>query len=72
MDCDQLEELIGLLTGWDRDTLVDQFLAYRSTFPVDLPRDFLHALSADKLRHLFFALCVQNRRLPDVSCPIAA
>ena len=41
-------------------------LAYPSRFPVDLTADYLRGQSADRLRHLFFAVCVQNRRLPDL------
>lgn len=62
---DQIEELICLLSSWDRPTLIQQFLAYRSQFPVDASPDFLLQLPIEKLRHVFLALCVQNQRLPE-------
>ena len=63
---DQVEELISVLASWDRPTLVARFQAFRSHFPVDCSGDFLMTLDADRLRHIFLALCLQNQRLPDV------
>ena len=62
---DQVDRLLCQLAAWDPDTLVREFVAYRSRFPVDATADFLRRQSPDRLRHVFFALCVQNRRLPD-------
>ena len=62
---DQIDRLLCLLASWDRDTLLSQMRRYRSDFPVDLTSDYLAHQTADRVRHLFFAVCVQNRRLPE-------
>ena len=62
----QIEELICVLSTWDRQTLISQFQVFRSTFPVDFTADFLNKTPVEKLQHLFLALCVQNQRLPDL------
>ena len=67
MTCDQIDRLLCLLATWDRDTLVRQFRTYPSSFPVDLTPAYLGGQTVDKLRHVFFALCLQNRRLPEVA-----
>lgn len=64
---DQIEELICVLAAWDRDTLVSQFSLFRSNFPVDFTPEFLQALPVDKLRHIFLAMCLQNKRMPDLA-----
>lgn len=63
----QIEELICVLSSWDRPMLIQQFQLFRSNFPVDFTPDFLSDLPVDKLRHVFLALCLQNQRLPDLS-----
>ncbi len=63
---EQVEELICILHSWDRDTLISQFLAFRSSFPVDFTPEFLSTLSAEKLRHVFLAMCLQNQRMPEL------
>jgi hypothetical protein len=65
LSLEQVDRLICLLSSWERETLLSQFLAYRSDFPVDLTPDYLGRQTAERVRHLFFAVCVQNRRLPD-------
>ena len=71
MTPEQVDQLLCTLACWDRETLVRQMLVYPSRFPVDLTPEYLRSQSADKLRHVFFALCLQNRRLP-VSVDYAA
>ena len=61
---DEVDRLLCQLAEWDGDTLVRQFLAYPSRFPVDATPEFLRGQTTDRLRHIFFALCLQNRRLP--------
>jgi hypothetical protein len=63
---DQIEELICVLESWDRETLIDQFQAFHSHFPVDFTSDYLTQLSVEKLRHVFLALCLQNKRMPNI------
>jgi hypothetical protein len=62
---EQMDELICLLASWDRQTLTSEFMAFDSNFPVDLTPEFLSGLSVDKLRHLFLAICIQNKRMPE-------
>ena len=71
LSLDDLDRLICRLATMDRTTLVDRLGSYPSRFPVDLAPDFLAGLTADRIRHLFFAICVQNGRLPEDE-PLAA
>ncbi len=68
LSADQIDRLLCLLASWDRDTLHAQISRYQSQFPVDLTPDYLHGQPVDKVRHLFFAVCLQNRRLPEAAC----
>jgi hypothetical protein len=63
---DQIEELICVLESWDRPTIMDQFRAFHSSFPIDFTPEFMTDLSLEKLRHLFLALCLQNQRMPNL------
>jgi hypothetical protein len=62
---DHIDEVICLLAAWDRQTLISEFLAYHSHFPVDLTPDYLSKLTDEKIRHLFLAMCLQNQRVPE-------
>ncbi len=62
-----INELLCLLAGWDRATLVSHLASYPSSFPVDFSHEFLAEQSVDRLRHVLFALCIQNSRMPDVA-----
>ncbi len=64
---EDVDALICLIATWDRETLKRQFLAFDSSFPVDLTPAFMDALSVDRLRHIFLALCLQNRRTPTMA-----
>ena len=63
---DQIEDLICLVAAMDRDTLINQFHAYRATFPLDFTEEFLGSVALDRLRHIFAALCLQQQHLPEV------
>ena len=69
LPAEQVEELIGLLASWDHPTLVTRFRQFRSNFPIDCSDEFLFSLDADRLRHIFLALCLQNKRLPETVAP---
>ncbi len=69
---DQVDELLCLLATWDRQTLASEFMSFQSHFPVDFTPEFLSGLSVDRLRHIFFAMCVQNQRLPEGAMALAA
>jgi hypothetical protein len=64
---EQVESLICLLASWDRPTLISQLLAFHSNFPIDFTPDFLSKRSVEELRHLFLAVCLQNRTLPELA-----
>jgi hypothetical protein len=72
LQSNQVEELIALVSGLNRDALVTHLRTYRANFPVDFTADFLCALPIDRLRHIFVALCLQNQRLPGDLAPAAA
>lgn len=64
LHADQIEELITLVAAMDRCSVMEQIRNYRASFPVDFTREFLEDQSMDRLRHLLFALCIQQQRLP--------
>ena len=49
---DQVEEMICLVAAMDRQALVEQFRAYRASFPLDFTNEFLNTASLDRLRHV--------------------
>jgi hypothetical protein len=61
----QIEELMTLVSGLDRDGLVHHLRTYRANFPVDFTCDYLNRLSLEKLRHIFVAMCLHSQRMPD-------
>ena len=72
MDSHQVEELICVVSAMDRESLVEKFRNFRGSFPVDFTPEFLEAQPTDRLRHIFVALCIQHRRLPDFDMSTAA
>jgi hypothetical protein len=63
----QIEELISLVSALDRTALARQFTSFRGNFPIDFTPEFLDRMSVDRLRHIFVALCLQNRHVPDMT-----
>ena len=63
--CDQIEELICVLSSWDRSMLEEQFLQFQSNFPIDFTPEFMEQVPLEKLRHVFLAMCLQNARMPE-------
>ncbi|MDP9174987.1 MAG: hypothetical protein M3O30_14165 [Planctomycetota bacterium] len=63
----EIEELITVVSGLDRDALVRQFQQYPATFPVDFTPEFLDRQPLDRLRHLFVAVCLQSKRMPQLA-----
>ncbi len=61
----QIEELMTLVSGLDRDALVYHLRTYRANFPVDFTADYMNKLPVEKLRHIFVAMCLQSQRMPD-------
>lgn len=64
---DQVEELISVVSGLDRDQLLKQFRSYRARFPLDFSEDFLRSTSLERLKHIFVAVCLQNQRMPEMA-----
>lgn len=64
---DQVEELISVVSGLDREELLSQFRSYRSRFPLDFSEDFLRSASLDRLKHIFVAVCLQHQRMPELA-----
>ena len=65
LQCDQIEELMCLVSALDRDALVRQFECYRASFPLDFSAEFLHAAPLERLQHIFVAICLQSQRMPE-------
>ena len=57
-----IDELLCVVASWDRATLIQQFTAHPSRFPIDFTEDFYHSQPVDRLRHIFVAMCLQNQR----------
>lgn len=66
MPDDKIEELIQVVSGLDKSTLLRQFQEFPATFPVDFTPDFLNRQPLERLRHLFVAICLQSKKLPQV------
>ena len=66
LEPNQVEELICVVAAMDRETLVTRLREFRGTFPVDFTPEFLDALTVERLRHIFVALCLQTNHLPEI------
>lgn len=64
MEAHQVEQLITLASGMDRQTLKDNFREFDGVFPVDFTDDFLDNQPLERLQHIYVALCIQNNRIP--------
>ncbi|HEX4053040.1 MAG TPA: hypothetical protein VHX86_02120 [Tepidisphaeraceae bacterium] len=64
MSQSQVEELILLVSGLDKASLLRQFREYPASFPLDFTPDFLDQQPLERLRHLFVAVCLQCKRMP--------
>jgi hypothetical protein len=72
MDSHQVEELICVVSAMDRESLVEKFRTFRADFPLDFTPEFLSAQPTERLRHIFVALCIQHRRMPNFDMSNAA
>ncbi len=57
-----LDELLCTVATWDREQLIRQFTHHESRFPIDFTPDFYQTQSVERLRHIFVAVCIQNRQ----------
>lgn len=72
MAAHEIEELICLVATLDREGLARQFNNYKANFPVDFTPEFLATQPIDRLRHIFLAICLQSKRMPDMPAAMAA
>ena len=72
LDGDAIEDLICLVATMDRATLLRQFREYPAPFPLDFTPEFFDSVPLDRLRHIFVALCLQCRHVPDLAEATAA
>lgn len=63
---DQVEQLIKMVAGMDKPALLRQLQQFPAPFPLDFTPDFLDHQPVDRLRHLFLAVCLQSKRLPEL------
>jgi hypothetical protein len=68
----QIEELITVVALLDKGALLKQFQAYPASFPVDFSPEFLDRQPLDRLRHLFVAVCLQSKKMPELSAEESA
>ena len=69
---EQVEELMTIVSTMDLEVLIDRLAGFRGRFPVDFTTGFLKSQSADRLQHLFLALCLQHGHVPAEVLEVAA
>lgn len=72
LQAQQVEELICLVSSFDRDQLVQQFNSYPANFPLDFTEEFLDSTPLERLKHIFLAICLQSQRMPAMHIAAAA
>jgi hypothetical protein len=72
MPDEQVEELIRVVAGLDKCALLRQFHEFPASFPVDFTPEFLNHQPLERLRHLFVAICLQSKRMPELAAAEAA
>ena len=72
LEADQIDELICTVAVFDRDMLMHAFREYPSPFPLDFTTEFLETTPLDRLRHIFLALCLQCKHLPQMEAQAVA
>ena len=64
LQSEQVEELINLVAGMDRQTVIQHMSEFPASFPVDFTPEFLEHTPIERLRHIFVALCLQTQQVP--------
>jgi hypothetical protein len=72
LDPHQVEELMCIVSAMNRDMVIERLRSFRGGFPVDFTSEFLTDQPTDRLRHIYAALCLQSRSLPQNEVPTAA
>jgi hypothetical protein len=62
----QVEELVCLVARMDRSTIARKLRDFRGGFPVDFTPSFIETTDLERLRHIFLALCLQARQMPEL------
>ena len=62
----QVEELVCIVSRMDRPAIARQLREFRAAFPVDFTPDFVETTELERLRHIFLALCLQTRQMPEI------
>ncbi len=57
-----IDEVLTTVATWDRQMLIQQFQTQQTCFPIDFTPDFYQTQSVERLRHIYVAMFVQNRR----------
>jgi hypothetical protein len=72
LDPQQVEEIMSIIAAMNREMLIERLKGFRGAFPVDFTNQFLADQPTDRLQHIYAALCLQSRALPDEEVPTAA
>jgi len=64
---EKLDELACLISQMQRPELIEGFLTFRGSFPVDFTPEFLQTTPLDHLRHIYLALCLHAARRPQAA-----
>ena len=62
----QIEELVCVVSRMDRGTIARKLREFRGAFPVDFTPHFVETTELERLRHIFLALCLQARQMPEL------
>jgi len=69
LSVEEVERLSRTIGQLSRVELVEQFRIYPAPFPIDFTDAFLASQSVEKLRHVFFGLCLHCGAEPQISAP---
>jgi hypothetical protein len=72
LDPQQVEEIMSIIAAMNRELVIERLKTFRGGIPVDFTNQFLADQPTDRLRHIYAALCLQSRALPDDQVPTAA
>ena len=71
-DPQRVEELMAIIAAMNREMVIERLKTFRGPIPVDFTHQFLADQPTDRLQHIYAALCLQTRSLPDEEVPTAA
>lgn len=62
----QVEELVCVVSRMDRATIARRLRDFRGSFPIDFTPSFVESVDLERLRHIYLALCLQARQMPEL------